>query len=273
MIRISRPAEPKTLTVIRGHQLSILRSLKRDPTSSEISGAYREVAEDLVSMQHHKCCYCERRVTKSYNDVEHYRPKGTAQRSPGCTLRHGYWWLAYTWENLLYSCPSCNRSEKNDLFPLATSSVSLSAELSPPGSEIPLLIDPTGKESPAWHVKYVREAHPETKIMYWFAMARDDSKLGSYTIHVCGLNRKELLTLRNYHYDTVIKAQISALKRRVADADGRNLQYELDRAIEMCRPYQEYSLLAYEAFHSEILNKELEGILGSGWPDLKTIFP
>ncbi len=50
-----------------------------------------------------KCVYCE---TKNRQlAVEHYRPKSE------------YYWLVYSWDNLLYSCPICN-SRKSDKFPI-----------------------------------------------------------------------------------------------------------------------------------------------------------
>jgi uncharacterized protein (TIGR02646 family) len=107
MIRITRGPEPANLVTIRNAQLAVLRTLGREPTSKEING-YSVVAEDLWKAQHHKCCYCEQRIPKGFNDVEHYRPKAVAARQPGSNDTHGYWWLAFTWENLLFACPACN---------------------------------------------------------------------------------------------------------------------------------------------------------------------
>lgn len=59
----------------------------------------------LNDIYHGKCAFCE---TKSESmHVEHFRPK-----------RGGYYWLAYSWDNLLLSCPTCN-TNKSDEFPLA----------------------------------------------------------------------------------------------------------------------------------------------------------
>ncbi|MEY4902975.1 MAG: hypothetical protein RLZZ292_790 [Bacteroidota bacterium] len=53
----------------------------------------------LKTLYHSKCCYCEQRVEAGH--VEHYRPKSL------------YWWLAYSWDNLLYICPTCNINKSN----------------------------------------------------------------------------------------------------------------------------------------------------------------
>lgn len=54
-----------------------------------------------------KCAYCEAPTsTVAYGDVEHFRPKSV------------YWWLAYCYDNYLFSCQICNQQYKQDHFPL-----------------------------------------------------------------------------------------------------------------------------------------------------------
>lgn len=136
MIPIMRGDEPPELGIVRQTKLEQLRNLGRAIVSDDIDG-YRVVSCQLWKVQHFKCCYCEHKVTMRYNDVEHYRPKARADRRPGCTRPDGYWWLAYSWQNLLYACATCNRSSKNDSFPLEIGSVSLVAETVPPGRTPP----------------------------------------------------------------------------------------------------------------------------------------
>jgi hypothetical protein len=54
-----------------------------------------------------KCAYCESPTdTVAHGDVEHFRPKSK------------YWWLAYCYDNYLYSCQICNEVHKGDEFPV-----------------------------------------------------------------------------------------------------------------------------------------------------------
>lgn len=54
-----------------------------------------------------KCAYCESPTdTVAHGDVEHFRPKSR------------YWWLAYCYDNYLYSCQICNEVHKGDEFPI-----------------------------------------------------------------------------------------------------------------------------------------------------------
>lgn len=62
-----------------------------------------DVKEKLQLIYNGKCAFCEQRVEQWH--VEHYRPKKT------------YYWLAYSWDNLILACPKCNEN-KGDEFEL-----------------------------------------------------------------------------------------------------------------------------------------------------------
>jgi uncharacterized protein (TIGR02646 family) len=62
-----------------------------------------------------KCAYCEGHFgAVTPKDVEHFRPKSEIDTGAG-VLRPGYYWLACEWENLLLSCPDCNRPRKHEI--------------------------------------------------------------------------------------------------------------------------------------------------------------
>lgn len=61
----------------------------------------KDIRDSLEDIYNGKCAYCETKVEQYH--VDHYRPKVT------------YYWLAYSWDNLIISCPTCNEY-KNDLF-------------------------------------------------------------------------------------------------------------------------------------------------------------
>jgi len=55
-----------------------------------------------------KCAYCEAPTdVVAHGDVEHFRPKSV------------YWWLAYCFDNYLFSCQICNQTHKGDKFPIS----------------------------------------------------------------------------------------------------------------------------------------------------------
>lgn len=259
MIKINRGPEPKELIDLRNTHLHRIRQLGREPTSKEIYG-YEAIGKILWTAQHHKCCYCEQKITKDYNDVEHYRPKTTADRSPGCMLKHGYWWLAYTWENLLFACPSCNRSNKKSLFPLDSGSISLHAETSPPDREIPLLIDPASI-NPIEHIQFIYKNNS------WWAQPRNGSLLGNKSIVVYGLNSSDLIELRQDYYEMTLTPQINALDQAIDHDNIKILSYEFKRTLAMLNPRNPYVGFSYDVLTSKINNlKKITGLLKEKWP-------
>lgn len=264
MIHVQRGKEPKELKKVRNRELLVLRSLGRMPVSEEIKG-YRIVSEDLWRKQHFKCCYCEQKIKKSYNDVEHYRPKARANRQPGCHKDHGYWWLSFTWNNLLFACPSCNRSGKNDMFPLTIGDTALIAEQTAPGREHPLFIDPGGSVNPVEHIQFVFERVGLGGSPKWWARPRNASMLGNWTINVCGLNEGELVELRGDHVEREVHAQVKAINEAITSGSVGRIDQEFARALSMLEPSAPYVALTYDAF-VHYLPDPVMSKWGKSWP-------
>jgi hypothetical protein len=244
MIQVYLGPEPLALVQVRAVQLPLLRALGRPPVPKEIVG-YAIVKEELWKAQHYKCCYCEMKVGKSFNDVEHHRPKGRADRLPGSAETHGYWWVAFTWDNLLFACASCNRTGKNDLFPLEAGSVALMAEQAPPGQEKPLLLHPA-RASGIHHIQFA----PETigGEAYWVPKARNDSPHGAATIRVCGLGREDYLELFKDHVDRHVRPVAGRIREALERSDGEAIEAELGYAcFNLLAAEQEHVGLSYDA--------------------------
>jgi uncharacterized protein (TIGR02646 family) len=265
MIPIQRGPEPAVLVQKRETQLNHLRSLGRPPVSKEITG-YEVAKAALSKQQNGKCCYCEGKIRTSYNDVEHFRPKGMAERKPGSTERHGYWWLAYCWENLLFACPDCNRTAKKAQFPLAIGSIALKAEETPPGKEIVLLLDPASGINPAEHIQYVLVTQGKTNIPNWYAMPRNASALGTHTIEVCELNQIPLLSSRTDHIDCHVQKIISDLENAIKSRKKTKIKAHFDRACGLFQPHMPYSLFTYDVLRHHFPDQELQAVLKQSWP-------
>lgn len=59
-----------------------------------------DIKDKLNRLYLHKCAYCEDHAEQTH--VDHYRPK------------NDYYWLAYSWDNLMFSCPTCNQFKNNE---------------------------------------------------------------------------------------------------------------------------------------------------------------
>jgi uncharacterized protein (TIGR02646 family) len=206
MIRIDRSASacPESLATEGERDLGRLRplvpqGLKSKDFRKSIFGS-DEVKLCLWKMQHRKCCYCEREYEQSHSDVEHFRPKAEAVRSGGIKDA-GYWWLAYRFENLYFSCPICNRSKKKSHFPLRGGARPLVAEEYPwEVAEEALLIDP-GFDHPEKHLTFEwlpGDRGPQIA-------PRDGSERGKKTIEILKLDRDDLFEIRRKYYVNVLQ--------------------------------------------------------------------
>ena len=213
MIRIDRGPEPAALPPVRTEELQRVRQLHAAGSfdSKAVGEAYAVVKDDLWKQQSMRCCYCEIWSQCSYNDVEHFRPKARADRGGG-TVDGGYWWLAWTWENLLFSCPNCNRSAKNDAFPLEPGSVPLLADEQPPGRELSTLIDPCA-EDPVELIQFVFDGS------HWQPIGRRGNSRGQRTVELLKLGRAELLTLYAAHVEELVKPRTDETREAIVLGD------------------------------------------------------
>jgi len=203
VIRIRKPDLPPQVLLERGAILTAELCRKVDAGEQPNFDSFDRnvygapaVKQALRMAQHDKCCFCESKLGHAqFGDVEHYRPKASAQQSPTDPPTTGYYWLAYVWTNLNLSCAICNQRHKRSLFPLANparrvSSHHRSADLD---AEQPLFIDP-GSEDPTKLIEFRRE----------YAAPVDGSPRGAATIDALELNRGPLVQRRREHRQPVL---------------------------------------------------------------------
>ena len=247
MIRLKRGREPGSLARIRKRELERVGSIATDraPTADEIGVGYSVVRQDLWERQYYKCCFCEFKEQQPYNDVEHYRPKAEADRSPGSDDRSGYWWLAWTWRNLLFSCAPCNRSHKRTLFPLRAGSVPLAPRDIPPGREFPLLIDPFA-ENPMKHIQFrLTTVNGRDR---WMPFPRRGSEKGRWTIQVAGLDHPRLLDHYHEHVEHHVMPRIEPIRDALGGRDPLAIQDAWSReARRLLVVRMPFAALSYDA--------------------------
>jgi AAA domain, putative AbiEii toxin, Type IV TA system len=210
--------DPRLLTGSE-RQLAHAELRGRLPGRDDIKGyAPPEVRKQLCELQHQKCAYCEKGIEEEGYPIEHFRPKLGAEdvrwdqhrtEEPPPELDEvvwtkdpaRYWWLAWTWENLFYSCPACNsRKYKGNRFPLRRGSPRLDPTNVPFVVEQPLLLDPA-EVDPLDHIRFMPDYGEDN----WRAIGL--TLEGRWTILVLGLNRTGLRTDRKNHVRSVIKAR------------------------------------------------------------------
>jgi uncharacterized protein (TIGR02646 family) len=120
--------------------------------------ASEAVKSELEICHHRKCCYCEIPIrTPAYPHVEHWRPQNSSRQERGQgRMRPGYFWLAYSWDNLLWSCAFCN-SNKNDLFPLGNPALRARHHKMRLEDETPEIIKPDNIADLSDHITFYME--------------------------------------------------------------------------------------------------------------------
>jgi uncharacterized protein (TIGR02646 family) len=111
------------------------------------SGVWKKAADALREASSNKCWYCELAQNRSDMPVDHFRPKNRVQGAPD---HPGYWWLAFDWRNLRYSCTFCNSRRrdvemkrsggKHDNFPIIEPPPRATSRGAP--QDRPALLDP-----------------------------------------------------------------------------------------------------------------------------------
>lgn len=276
MIRIDRGDEPDDLILARDEHLARARRRGGPPA---VCHGYEVVRGILAERQLYKCAYCELTIREEGAPVEHYRPKawvkdidwsGLADRKEPkpadleddtrfarglpplregfsrvrWKARPGYWWLAWTWENLVFGCTGCNSGVKNTRFPQTRNAVALKEHEAPPGREDTLLLDPAdSSEDPIDHIQY--------RWVYnrWIPTPREGSPRGAWTIALLRLDSTPAL--------------LGAYDRRVKRLEGRARAFEAACAADPRSVPASWQALCADVFAP---NEELLG-LAYDWLD------
>lgn len=175
------------------------------------------VLNELKRIYNTKCAYCEKELLDSPKHIEHYRPKNI------------YYWLAYSWDNLLLACNACN-SYKGIKFEIAGKKIKYLDEdfddihnlsTSYNVQEKPLLINPE-IDDVSIDIQYDTQG---------IISSKTKNERVEYTINTaCKLNRDGLIKKRqviinnyrntiNRHYELFLKEDKTAISRFMPDIE------------------------------------------------------
>lgn len=195
----------------------------------------KAIKKKLLKAQYDKCCYCESEfLATDYGAVEHFRPKGSVRQDNNSREeKPGYYWLGYTWSNLLVSCSRCNTSHKGIRFPLQNPDGRARNHNDTIEDEEPMLVDP-GAEDPRDHMRFRFDAP--------VALA----PRGEATIDVLGLERYGLADAR-LKWAKIIRMMYQAKKGLEQGQDHQERIDELTLFLEKSViPSAKYSSMAID---------------------------
>lgn len=251
MIYLSLGEEPVELTRERATRLPAaveawnLWSAAPDPSDArteleksfkrKIIG-YEAAADALHARQHRKCAYCERKLGRRGEPTEHVRPKLGVAAEPGATTGRDatrYWWLAWTWTNLVFACSTCNcQSNKGNRFPLKDETTRIQAPSAPAALPLPVACYDTQAEQrlfvhprlddPLSHLEWApvdRAAPPTT----WRIDVVGRTETGEKTRDVLELTA--VVADIQTHFDACLWPWVDELNQALTDTDLARVKF------------------------------------------------
>lgn len=192
------------------------------------SGLYKrlksEVYFDKKGPFKGKCAYCETEL-RYHDDLDHYRPKKGVDDENDDTIRiningknidhPGYYWLAYSWNNLFPTCKDCNAPStvhkvpigKRNRFPIAGKYAKKPGEEKMEG---PLLLNPL-KDFPEKHFRW-DEKHK-------MIIAKPTSKKAKMTLKILGFHQREQLRLDWIKAYKLVTTDYARLVQKLSEND------------------------------------------------------
>jgi uncharacterized protein (TIGR02646 family) len=145
-----------------------------------------DIKSKLFQIYNHKCAFCEQRV--EILAVEHFRPKDI------------YYWLCYSWDNLLLACVGCNSSKLNH-FEVVNQAVYTT-------NDIHNIHQLAAQYQVSEQPKFIHPEQEDAEHLLIFDVkggVRSDDVRMKYVIKKCNLDREKLSDFRKRVYDEVEK--------------------------------------------------------------------
>lgn len=207
-------------------------------SSSVYNSRYKmaDIKERLQAIYHGKCAFCERKNERW--DVEHFRPKSI------------YYWLTYSWDNLLLACPTCN-GYKKDHFKVRETRVEYQEN---DLGEIHTLADRYNE------LEQNQLVHPEKESVEALLTFTEDGSIQSEdekantTIFICRLDRKSLKDERKKLLDDVQnKIKSRFLEHRAGNLEAMSKIKGLIEDFAKDSKNPQYTYLAFRKYATNYL--------------------
>lgn len=219
--------------------------------SSDYKPYWREVKEDIHRHHRGKCCYCERKRNRIIDsDVEHFRPKAAVTEDRD---HPGYWWLAYTLENYLLACKTCNSDSKRNHFPLLPGGKRAFGPDDNLNEEKPTLLHPV-KDDPE---KYIGFEWKEGGRIFVKAIGLDPAGRGAATCRLTGINDNEVMEERRKLL-SLLEVLVWSMKEALESNDTAKIDKYGRKIKEETRPDQSFAGFRRAFFKAEGLGDYID---------------
>lgn len=185
-------------------QVNLQGTYPKNSSATDKRYKMQDIKDALFNIYHDKCAFCEQRVERW--QVEHFRPKSI------------YYWLAFSWDNLLYACPDCNGSKSNH-FDLDGQRV---ADVPPDLTQINLVSRHyDAAEQPRFINPELENPEPLLVFQKDGLVSSDDARM-KYTLDTCQVHRKYLNDNRKKIWDDFVNDLKSEVVEGKTKAEIKN---------------------------------------------------
>ena len=137
----------------------------------------------------------------------------------------GYFWMAYNWSNLFFSCQICNQRHKKNLFPLSDPGKRVRNHHGDITDEDPQFVHPTD-DDPEEFIGFRSE----------IAYAKSGNVRATISIMAFGLNRNDLCEKRRTSYKSArLLVDAVAQFREMADPEEHAMIIEIETHLQSLR--------------------------------------
>ncbi|WP_099864914.1 hypothetical protein [Pararhizobium haloflavum] len=220
------------------------------------SGKWKSAKTKVRADSAKKCAYCEASTSVvAHGDVEHFRPKSL------------YWWLAYDFDNYLFSCQICNQIYKKDFFPVTPENQRLPAPVMPAARPVNLAdlaalsealaidgsLSDDGVVRQRWAAEDANLVHPyledpttifdyeadDSNAEVWVRPGGHPKSARAYAAaeSYLGLNREELRRDRYHHYSLLAIMKLAMLETEISQNTHIRILKEFERLADVRAPY------------------------------------
>jgi len=204
-----------------------------------------DIKQALYKLYQGKCGFCEQKVEQW--QVEHFRPKSH------------YYWLAYSWDNLLLVCPTCNVHKSNHFEIEGKRAVYAAKDYNAINAlalkydkvEKPLLVNPE-REKPQPMIEFRQDG-----------TMRSRSKRMRYTITLCKLNRPSITDMRKKILDDFKQNVVSEWLGSKTVAERKTKLKLLIRMFKRDAQNRENEFLGYRQYMLKQMKQIVGGLLAA----------
>ena len=194
----------------------------------------------LKQIYHEKCAFCESYIKNEVGDIEHFRPKNSSDnQAKKCDKTYSYYWLAFSWDNLLPCCSRCN-GKKSNCFDIEGERVEFHDEK---------LADLHNKIESYNNQEKPKLLHPEydnfeSDIRFSkYGEIESDNDRVNYTVRICDLNRTNLKESREIVISDFINKLEQHLHSFFKNQDLEYFRVTIEDFLKKSNIEYEYSLV------------------------------